>query len=235
METLKLSDFTLTDSIQNAEITIAEFEVPRGAAYRIPQVPFELILPVKEGPIDITTGGGITSKVITTTNNIADNARLPDAQEVLVFVHAGTAEASATLWPTYTVTRPKTITLTGLTAATTYTAWVYYISDEGKLNIIATTNNGGRKKTLYISRIGSLNLVDQYDQRTAPKMSNCIMLPEKFKLKIVAKLTAVPQINWSGTLDIARTNALLEIPFERRSIVQVTADVRKQIEASMVG
>lgn len=196
--------FTPRANQLNYESEIATYIVPAKKVIEIPADYIRLKLMTGE-EFSFTTGTNENSKTLTLTYPIAKDPRLPlkaaNAGDSACVIVVRTTPSPVTEWvgANVTVTEPKTVVLSGLTASTAYVFKVYYLFDDGTVKLTIRSSDETQKKDILVAGIGEVNRIDQENIKAGLQVGGVGQnLPERWKLELRVK-TAAPVFLYGET------------------------------------
>lgn len=198
----------------NVETLIAEAVVPKDFAWYLPADPMQIFLGTK----DIFSGNGSTTQ-FNLTKDLVDTPNLgDDGGAVAGYVANVRAAISAVNYDT------NQVTFASAPASGSNNVEVYYIFGGGNLKIRAAhPNKTSGFKQLFARAIANIHTVDQYDIKTAPKIQNPFILPEKYALQLLVNSSVV--VDWDAEDIVAQ----LAIPYKQMPMSALPADIKEKV------
>ena len=215
---LRESDFTLTANQKDYESEVATYIVP---SKRIIEIPDDFIgLKLMTGErFSFTTGVGETTKTLTLTYEIARDGLISLKGANVIVVKNSPTPREEWAVANYTVTLPKTVDLSGLTAETSYQFDIYYLFCDGTVKIVVQSADETAKTNLLNRAIRAVNMLNQENVKVGLKPGMIgLVIPERFKI-ILAVKTLAP-IYLYGLQETTCTS-----PYARESFIELPVNV----------
>ena len=125
----------------------------------------------------------------------------------------------------YTVTEPKTVALSGLTAETAYTFDIYHLFGDGSVNITVVSADETAKTKILEGAIRKVNMINQEDVRVGLKPGMIgLVIPERYKIQVRVK-TPASIIFFDPVADSGAKSK-----YARESFIELPVNVSNQIE-----
>lgn len=230
-------DFTITANQIGYESEIATYIVSQNRVLELPDKFIGLKLMTKD-TFSFTTGSAETSHTCTLTYPIATNELISMNGANVIVVERSPAVGEWAV-ANYTVTVPKTVVISGLTASTAYVFDIYYLFNNGSVNITIVSDNGNVKTKVLERAIGKVNTLNQEDIRAGLKYGQIgLVIPERYKIQIRV-ITSAPVILWdpvadSGAKSLYARESYIELPVDISDILQWPEGVKTFAKSQFV-
>ncbi|MBT9175677.1 MAG: hypothetical protein DDT22_01361 [candidate division WS2 bacterium] len=226
---LETKDFTIFANQRGYESEVADYIVP---AKRMIEIPNDFIgLKLMTGDrFTFTTGAAETTRALTLTFPIARDSLIPLVGQNVIVVRR--TPAPVIEWPTFTVTEPRTVTLTGLLVSTAYVFDVYYLFGVGSVNITVISADETARTKILEGAIRKINMLNQEDVRTGLKPGMVgLCIPERYRIQVRVN-TPAPIILFDPVADIgARSRfareSFIELPVNVSDLLQWPEDIER--------
>ena len=177
-------DFTVSANQLNYESEIATYIVPAKRMCEIPDDFIGLKLMTKDS-FSFTTGSAETTQTLTLTYPIARDTLIDLTGANVIVVKDTPAPRGEWAIADYTVTEPKTVALSGLTASTAYIFDIFYLFKAGSISITVVSSDETAKTKILERAIGKVNTINQEDVRVGLKPGMVgLCIPERWKIQI---------------------------------------------------
>lgn len=210
-------DFVITANQTGYESEVATYIVP---AKRVVEIPNDFIgLKLMTGErFTFTTGAGETTRTLTLAHPIAHDPLLGGPVASVIPVRR--TPAPTLEWTTFTVSAPRTVTLTGLLASTAYVFDVYYLFGVGSVNITVISSDETARTKILEAAIRKVNMLNQEDVRTGLRPGSVgLIIPERYRIQVRVN-TPAPVIFFHPTIDTPPRS-----PFAREGFVELPVNV----------
>lgn len=208
-------DFTLSANQASYESEVATHIVPAKRMYEIPDNFIGLKLMTKDH-FTFTTGAAETTHVCTLTYPIAEDKLITMVGQNVIVVITTPATGEVT---TFTVTQPKTVTLSGLAVSTAYVVDIYYLFKDGSVNISVVSSDETAKTKILEGAIGMINQLNEEDVRIGLKPGMVgLCIPERWKIQL--KVITAASIIFYGATETAYSS-----PYARESFFELPVNV----------
>jgi hypothetical protein len=210
-------DFTILANQSNYESEIATYQVPPKKVFEIPDAFIGMKLMTKES-FSFTTATGETSHDCTLTYPIAQDSTIALKGANVIVVKRSPTPAGEWSTANYTVTLPKTVTLSGLTQSTSYVFDIFYLfGGAGSVNITIYSDDRSAKTKILESAIRKINQVNQEDVRTGIKPGQVgLVIPERYLIQVrvicPASIVLWDPIADSGAKSLYARESFIELP-----------------------
>ncbi|MBT9164843.1 MAG: hypothetical protein DDT23_00851 [candidate division WS2 bacterium] len=233
---LETKDFTIFANQRGYESEIAEYVVP---AKRMIEIPNDFIgLKLMTGDrFTFTTGVGETTRALVLTYPIARDSLIPLVGQNVIVVRR--TPAPVIEWTTFSVTEPRTVTLTGLLASTAYVFDVYYLFGVGSVNITVISADETARTKILESAIRKINMLNQEDVRMGLKPGMVgLCIPERYKIQVRVN-TPAPVILFDPVVDAgARSRfareSFIELPVNVSDLLQWPEDIERYAKQQLM-
>ena len=220
--------FSLFANQLDYESEVAVYQVPSGKMVELDGREFIGLKFITVEQFSFTTGSAETSKTLTVSYGIARDPLLPDVpsaagQPANVLVEK-TSPAPAGEWTSFTVSGDN-VTLSGLTASTSYVFKIYYLFEKGYAKITVYSADETAKLDVLNENIGRINRLNQEDTRFGLKLgvTGLFPVPERYKIKIRVK--APTYVYWFGA-----TASGVKTPYARVGLISLPVAMSDMIE-----
>lgn len=220
---LETSDFALSTRQANYESEIATYVVPAKRVVEIPDSFIGLKLMTGER-FTFTTGVGETTRVLSLTNDIARDSLISLNGANVIVVRRTPTPVLEWAVADYSVSLPRTVTLTGLIASTAYAFDVYYLFGIGSANITVLSSDNTARTRILEAAIRRINMINQEDVRMGlkPGMTG-LVIPERYRIQV--RVNTPAPVFWHGLTETANTS-----PFARESFIELPINSSSLLE-----
>jgi len=224
------TDFVVTPNQIGYESEIATYKVPQNRVVEIPDKFIGMKLMAKD-TFSFTTGGSETSHDCTLTQPIARNNLIDLKGANVIVVKRTPTPVQEWAVANYTVTEPKTVTISGLTVSTAYVFDIYYLFNNGSVNVSVISDDGTVKTKILEKAIGEVNQLNQYDARKGLRWGKInLIIPDRWQIQVrvitQASIVLFDPTQDSGAKSIFARQSYIEFPIDTSSIFQWGAEIR---------
>jgi hypothetical protein len=212
-------DFTITANQIGYESEIATYLVPQNRVLELPDKFIGLKLMTKD-TFSFSTATGETSHGCTLTYPIARNELISMKGANVIVVKRTPTPVAEWAVANYSVTEPNTVTISGLTQSTAYVFDIYYLFNNGSVNITIVSDDGNVKAKVLERAIGKVNTLNQEDVRAGLKYGQIgLVIPERYKVQIRV-ITNASIILWDPVAD-----SRAKSKYARESYIELPVDI----------